>query len=148
MVQQHFAAATAAPYDLTRIIKQVEREIAAGLDVNDNAAVAAFAKQIERELLPRIIPDRCYSIPELVEKFGYTRGLFYKRRKHLIRKDGRKSFVLGRELLADIEAAPTLAPAVPAVTTAIAAAAAQPRRRGRPRKVMVESKPAVSSDAA
>ena len=118
------------------------------MDVNDNAAVAAFAKQIERELLPRIIPDRRYSIPELVEKFGYTRGLFYKRRKHLIRKDGRKSFVLGRELLADIEAAPTLAPAVPAVTTAIAAAAAPPRRRGRPRKVMVESKPAVSSEAA
>ena len=62
MVQQHLTAATAAPYDLTRIIKQVEREIAAGLDVNDNVAVAAFAKQIERELLPRIIPDRRYSI--------------------------------------------------------------------------------------
>jgi hypothetical protein len=147
MVQQHLAA-TAAPYDLTRFIKQVERELAAGLDVNDNVAVAVLAKQIERDLLPRIIPDRRYSIPELVEKFGYTRGLFYKRRKHLIRKDGRKSFVLGRELLADIEAAPTLAPAVPAVTTAIAAAAAPPRRRGRPRKVMVESKPAVSSKAA
>jgi len=141
MAHQHFAVTTTTPYDLTRIIRQVEREIAAGLNIHDNAAVAALAKQFETDLAPRIIPDRRYSITELVKQFGYTRGLFYKRHKHLIRKDGRKSFVLGRELLADIESTPTLS----GITVQ---ASEPPRRRGRPRKIVVESQSVAPSEAA
>src|ERR1700732_2180488 len=113
MVQQHLTAAT-APYDLTRIIKQVEREIATGLDVNDNAAVAALATKIEHDLdlMPRIHPDRRYRLPEL-KRYGYKPGRFYKAYKHLIHKDGRLSYVLGRALLMMAETAPTLADGPP-----------------------------------
>jgi len=137
MVHQHVAAARAAPYDMARVIKRVGLEITAGLNVNDNDAVAALAHRMEHDLLPRIMPDRRYSIRELVEKFGYTRGLLYKRYKHLIRKDGRKSFILGRDLLSEMESAPRLAAVVP---VAVTGATAPPARceRGRPHKVMVE----------
>jgi hypothetical protein len=77
-----------------------------------------------------------------VTHFGYTRGLLYKRHKHLIRKDGRKSFVLGRDLLADIAASPTLAPSVPMQAGAVP----MPRRRGRPRKVQTDG-PAAGNAA-
>ena len=128
------------PLDIMRVITLVERELAAGLNLGDGSAVVALAKQIERDLVPRIIPDRRYTIPELVNQFGYTRGLLYKRHKHLIRKDGRKSFVWGRELLADIEAAPTLGARAIGNTVA-------PRRRGRPRKLESERRPAAQNAA-
>jgi hypothetical protein len=58
-------AATAAPSDLIGIIKRVGHAIAAGLDVNDEEAVAKLATQLEPDLAPRIIPDRRYRLREL-----------------------------------------------------------------------------------
>jgi len=127
--QQKHLGIGATPHDVTRVIKHVERQLAAGLDINDAAAVATLAKQIENDLLPRIIPDRRYDIPEL-EQFGYKAGIIYKRHKHLIRKDGRKSYIVGRDLIALRDNAPTLVansnPAEPTPTR---------RPRGRPRKL-------------
>ena len=141
MVHQHVAAVRAAASDMARIIKRVGLEITAGLNVNDNDAVTALAHRMEHDLLPRIMPDRRYSIRELVEKFGYTRGL--PRYKQLIRKDGRKSFILGRDLLSEMESTPRLAATVPVAVTGATAAPAR-RDRGRPRKVVVEPVAAVS----
>jgi len=93
--------------------------------------VAALAAKIERDLqlTPPINPDRRYSLAE-IQKNGYgpKRGRFYKAYKHLIRKDGGASYVLGRDLLALCETAPTVAtcPTTPVVR----------RPRGRPRKVV------------
>jgi hypothetical protein len=95
------------------------------------ALAAALAANIERDLqlAPPINPDRRYSLAE-IQKNGYgpKRGRFYKAHKHLIRKDGRASYVLGRDLLALRDAAPTVAtcPTTPVVR----------RPRGRPRKVV------------
>jgi hypothetical protein len=111
---------TRAAHDLIGVIKRIGREFAAGLNVNDNEAMAKLAQQIEPALVPRINPDRRYRIAEL-EVYGFKRGHFYKVYRHLIRKDGEMSYVLGRDLLALIEAAPTIADS-------------PPRRRGRPRK--------------
>lgn len=128
MQHKHIVAAT-APSDLIRVIRQIEHQLAAGLDSKDEAAVAALAKQIENDLLPRIIPDRRYNIPEL-EQFGYKPGIIYKRHKHIIRKDGAKSYIVGRDLIALRDNAPMLAanpkPAPPTSTR---------RPRGRPRKL-------------
>ena len=126
MAKQQIATKTVVAYDLVDIIKLIGREFAAGLNVNDNEAVAKLAQQIEPDLVPRIIPERRYRIGEL-ELYGFKRGHFYKVYRHLIRKDGEMSYVLGRDLLALIEAAPTIADS-------------PPRRRGRPRK-------AAASDA-
>jgi hypothetical protein len=120
---------TRAAHDLIGIIKRIGREIAAGLDVNDNEAIAKLARQIEPDLTPRINPDRSYSTAEL-ERWALTHSFFYGRHRHLIRHDGRKAFVWGREVLAEIEAMPKLAPDPVAVSNAATA----PRGRGRPRK--------------
>jgi hypothetical protein len=98
---------TRAAHDLIGIIKRIGREIAAGLDVNDNEAIAKLARQIEPDLTPRINPDGCYSIADL-ERWGLPRGFFYDRHPHLRRKDGRKTVVWGREVLAEIEAMPPI----------------------------------------
>lgn len=118
MAKQIIATGQArAAHDL---IKRIGREIAAGLNVNDSEAIAKLAQQIEPALALRIIPDRRYRIAEL-EVYGFKRGHFYKVYRHLIRKDGEMSYVVGRDLLALIEAAPTVADLAP-------------RPRGRPRK--------------
>jgi hypothetical protein len=126
---------------LEDIVKYVGREAAAGLDLQYQQAVAAVAVQIERDLLlrgglhqntPRIIPDRRYQIKEL-EQFGFKKGRFYKEYKHLIRKDGRKSYVMGHDLLALNQNAPTLASIPPQRAPQIR------RPRGRPRKVVGEN---------
>jgi hypothetical protein len=120
---------SAVPHDLVNIIRVVGREIADGLDIADAEAVSALARRIEPELSPRIVADRLYGIGELKKRFGYTHSAIYGRRKHLIRKDhGRKSVILGRDLLADIDAAPHLVHSDPSTPTA------PPRPRGRPRK--------------
>jgi hypothetical protein len=144
MAQQHLGAATAAPYDLTRVIRRVAQEVAAGLDIDDTASVANLADKIDRDFRAEIIPDRRYRLKEL-EPFGYKKGRLYKAHKHLIHKDGRMSYVIGRDLLALAETAPTLAarPPQPQPDTCV-----PPRRRGRPRKVTVESGPAASGEAA
>ena len=125
MSKMQIATKTVVPYDLIDIISRIGREFAAGLSGNDNEAIAKLAQQIEPALALRIIPERRYRIAEL-EVYGFKRGHFYKVHRHLIRKDGRISYVVGGDLLALIEAAPTFAdqplPAGP------------PRRRGRPRK--------------
>src|SRR5215472_14513383 len=120
MTEKQIATKKEAPYNLVGIIKRICCEFAAGLNVNDNAAIAKLAQQIELDLVLRIIPDRRYRIAEL-EVYGFKRGHFYKVYRHLIRKEGRMSYVLGRDLLALIEAAPTIADT-------------PPRPRGRPRK--------------
>src|SRR5215813_11848245 len=120
MTEKQIATKTVVPYDLIGIIKRICCEVAAGLNVNDNQAVAKLAQQIELDLVARIIPDRRYRIAEL-ELYGFKRGHFYKVYRHLIRKDGEMSYVVGRDLLALVEAAPTVADS-------------PPRRRGRPRK--------------
>jgi hypothetical protein len=145
MAQQYFAAAAAAPYDLKRVIRRVAREVAAGLDISDTASVAELADKIDRDFKPEIVPDRRYRLKEL-EPFGFKRGRLYKAYKHLIHKDGRMSYVIGRDVLALAETAPTLAakslPTRPDAPTA-------PRRRGRPRKAVAgEPKAADAADAA
>jgi hypothetical protein len=117
------------PQDLTVMIQRVVREIAQGLDIDDTPAVGALTRQLESNLIPRIIPDRRYTLREL-ERFGYTRSAFYRSHRHLIRKDKRKSFVLGRALLADLESCPRLAP----LADVTGGNAAPSRPRGRPRK--------------
>ena len=125
MSKMQIATKTVVPYDLIDIISRIGREFAAGLSGNDNEAIAKLAQQIEPALALRIIPERRYRIAEL-EVYGFKRSHFYKVHRHLIRKDGRISYVVGGDLLALIEAAPTFAdqplPAGP------------PRRRGRRRK--------------
>jgi hypothetical protein len=128
MVRQHRPAVTPAR-DLIAIITRVIRARDAGLDVNDSEAIEKLVRRIEPDLTPRINPDRRYGIRE-VECWGYTRGLMYGRYRHLIRKCGRSSFVLGGDLLAATEGAPRLVPA-PLLPAAVVGA---PRRRGRPRK--------------
>ena len=126
-----------APSDLIAIIKRIGREFAAGLNIDDDTALAKLAKHIESDLTPRINPDRRYRISEL-DRYGYKPGRFYKAHKHLIHKDGGISYVLGRDLLTLAATAPTLA--VPPASGGIAATL--PRRRGRPRKQLVDSSPA------
>src|SRR6185369_3137141 len=123
-------------HDIESIIKRVSRELAAGLDISDTKAVAAFARAIEPELTPRIIPDRPYTVQQLKRWFGYTHSGIYGRRKHLIRKDhGNRSVILGRDLLADQEALPRLVSPVLQADGAGESPPASPRRpRGRPRK--------------
>jgi len=123
----------------------------AGLDMLSSAQmddlVTALAGKIEHDfgLMPCIHPDRRYQLHEL-KQYGYGRGRFYKAYKHLIRKDGRKSYVLGRDLLELVETAPTLA-ASPSPTQLDAPAL--PRRRGRPQKTVTgERKAADPGDAA
>ena len=129
MVEQKMVAAKSAFYDLVGIVMRIVRERDAGLDINDREAVARLAQKVELDLAPRINPDRRYRIAEL-KAFGYKPGFFYGRNRHLIRKDHRSTFILGRDLLAVTESAPSLAP-----TSALPAeAVAAPRRRGRPRK--------------
>ena len=96
-----------------------------------NGLVAAMAAKVERDLklTPPINPDRRYRIKELAS-LGYGRGRFYKAHKHLIRKDGRTSYVLGRDLLALQEAAPRLGAGQPV--------SAMRRSRGRPRKATAD----------
>lgn len=118
------------PHDIVALIMRVGREIAHGLDLGGRSAVGALARQIETECVPRIIPDRRYTLRELRETFGYTHSAFYRHRRHLIRKDGRKSYVLGRELLADLEAYPRLGP----IAGGSGKTTALPRPRGRSRK--------------
>jgi hypothetical protein len=139
---------TVSALPLTSLIKVAKT---AGLDTLSSAQmddlVAALAGKIEHDfgLMPCIHPDRRYQLHEL-KQYGYGRGRFYKAYKHLIRKDGRKSYVLGRDLLELVETAPTLAaspsptqPDVPAL----------PRRRGRPQKTVTgERKAADPGDAA
>jgi hypothetical protein len=122
-------AATAAPSDLIGIIKRVGHAIAAGLDVNDEEAVAKLATQLEPDLAPRIIPDRRYRLREL-KKFGFTPGSLYKSHRDVIRHDEKANitFVLGRDVWKLNDTALTLG-ASPTV-----ASVALPRRRGRPRK--------------
>ena|SRR5947209_7182160 len=125
MSKMQIATKTVVPYDLIDIISRIGREFAAGLNINDDEAIAKLAQQIEPALVLRIVPHRRYRIAEL-EAYGFKRGYFYKVYRHLIRKEGRMSYVVGRDLLALIEAAPTFAdPPLPA---------GPPRRRGRPRK--------------
>jgi hypothetical protein len=61
--------------------------------------VAALADKVEADLklTPPINPDRRYRLKEL-KSLGYERGRLYKAHKSLIRKDGRKSYILGRDL--------------------------------------------------
>ena len=143
MVQQKIVAAKSASYDLVGIVMRIVRERDAGLDINDREAVARLAQKVEPDLAPRINPDRRYRIAEL-KAFGYKPGFFYGRNRHLIRKDHRSTFILGRDLLAVTESAPSLAP-----TSALPAeAVAAPRRRGRPRKAAAskaDDAPAVES---
>jgi hypothetical protein len=121
----------------------------AGLDTLSSAQmdglVAALAGKIEHDLglMPCINPDRRYQLHEL-KPYGYGRGRFYKAYKHLIRKDGRKSYVLGRDVMALAETAPTLATSPPTTRPD----APPPGRRGRPRKATPESKRAVAGKAA
>src|SRR4051812_39611064 len=119
----------AAPQDLIVVIQRVGREIAQGLDIGNTPAVAALARQCESILVPRIIPDRRYGIGELA-RFGYAPSTFYRSHSDLIRKDHRKSFVLGRDVLAYTEACLRLRP----LADPKGGNTAPKRRRGRPRK--------------
>jgi len=118
------------PNDVMILIQRVALAIAHGLDLNDTVSVEALARQLETDLVPRIVPDRRYALRELEEKFGYKHSTFYRRRGHLIRKDGRASYILGRELLADLEATPRLVSG----DGAHVLKTLPPRQRGRPRK--------------
>jgi hypothetical protein len=118
------------PHDLVLVIKCVGHEIQHGLDISNTPAVEALARQLESNLIPRIIPDRRYTLRELEERFGFTHSAFYRNHKQLIRKDGRKSFVLGRDLLAYLDACPRLMP----VVDDRAGTTVPRRRRGRPSK--------------
>ena len=116
--------------DIIGIVKHVERELSAGLNVNDPAALAALAQKIQRDLLPRIHPERWYTLAEIDKSgIGPKKGRLYKAYPHLIRKEGRKSYVLGRDLLVLRDGAPTLA-----ASTGAMPFPQPPRRRGRPRK--------------
>jgi hypothetical protein len=86
----------------------------AGLDLTDKAAVGALARQMDWDLFPEVVPDRAYRIKEL-EPFGFKKGRIYKASKTdglIIRKNGRSSYILGRDLLAWIDRAPILGNAV------------------------------------
>jgi hypothetical protein len=113
------------------IICDVVRAIRAGLNLDDAVAVEALGREIERHLTPRINPDRRYRLKEL-EQFGYKKGRFYKANKHLIKKDGRSSYVLGRDLLALNDTAPTV------VARPVPEQRSQARPRGRPRKIRLQ----------
>src|SRR5437764_15022379 len=108
MAKQQITAAKYASSDLIGVIKRIGREFAAGLSGNDNEAIAKLAQQIEPALALRIIPERRYRIAEL-EVYGFKRGHFYKVHRHLIRKDGRISYVVGRDLLTLIQSATNVA---------------------------------------
>ena len=114
------AVATAAP-DLIGAIERIEASVR-----RVEVAVARLANLIEPAPLLRINPDRRYRIAEL-ERFGLKPGLLYKRHKHLIRKDGHLSYMLGRDVLTLNETAPKLVGKTPTST-------ALHRPRGRPRK--------------
>jgi len=95
--------------------------------------VAALAEKVTADLkmTAGINPDREYSLSEIGEYgFGPKKGRFYKAYKHIIRKDGRRSYVLGRDLLALREGAPTLA------TSPAPFQPTMRRPRGRPRKIV------------
>lgn len=129
--------------DLERVIRRVAREVAASLDISDTASLTELAHRIGRDLKPEIIPDRAYRINEL-KAFGFKRGRTYKAARAgqlVIRKNGRASFVMGRDLLAMIEHAPTLGAPVVRANPADA-----PARRGRPRKSLVSTKPSGLGD--
>src|SRR5438067_1388667 len=71
--------------------------------------VSAVAAKIEHNM-DVINPDRWYSIDEIQQKgIGPKKGRWYKAYQHLIKKDGRKSYILGRDLLALPDNAPTMA---------------------------------------
>ena len=59
--------------DLVTVIRRVGRELTTGFDLRETAAVAALATEIERDLMPRINPDRRYSISEIKRHFGGQR---------------------------------------------------------------------------
>ena len=127
------AVATAS--DLIGAIQRIEASVR-----RIEMAIARLANLIEPAPLRRINPDRRYRIAEL-EPFGLKPGLLYKRHKHLIRKDGHLSYMLGRDVLALNETAPKLAGKTPTNTAIV------PRRRGRPRKDAKRSTPDDSTDS-
>jgi hypothetical protein len=131
-------ASTPPPYDLARILKRFAR--AFRLHVDDEA-IDKFARDSEPDLVPRIVPDRRYSLAELEHCFGIKRGRIYKAHKDVIRNEGRSAFVLGRDVLALNETAPKLVGKAPISTAAV------PRRRGRPRKDATRSTPDDSTDS-
>lgn len=91
------------------ILQHIERAVAAG-DLRDSSQRIALAAAIERDLSPRIIPDRGYAINEL-EQFGYKRGRLYKAVKTeglIVRKNGAASKILGRDFLEWIDRMPIL----------------------------------------
>jgi hypothetical protein len=110
----------------------------AGLDALSPAEmdrlVARLARQIEHDLkLMPVCPDRRYSLSEIVQYgLGPKKGRFYKSYKHLIKKDGRRSYVLGRDLLALNDTAPTV------VARPVPEQRSQARPRGRPRKIRLQ----------
>lgn len=104
MPAQYSCASAAASFDLVAMIKSVTQASGAGLD---GAFVAALVCELSQHLVPRIVPDRRYSIGEIAA-FGFTRGAFYANHKSLIRKDGRKSYIVGSDLLALIHGTPRL----------------------------------------
>jgi hypothetical protein len=93
VMPNHCLPTSVVPQDLVAVIQRVAREITHGLDIYNAPAVEALARQLETDLVPRIIPDRRYALRELEERFGYTHSAFYRSHRHLIRKDSRKSFV-------------------------------------------------------
>lgn len=141
MVHQHRAAVMQPPPDLVGVIMRIIRARDAGLDVSDNAAITKLAKEVEHDLVPRINPDSSYRIPDL-ERWGLTHGFFYGPHRHLLRKDGRKTFVWGREVLAEIEAMPKLA----LHTVERRNPARERRGRARPPKNTAGSDPGRSND--
>src|SRR5690349_21676025 len=117
-------ATTPTPYDLAGILKRFAS--AFGLNVDDEG-IEKFARESEPDLVPRIVPDRRYSLADLERWFGIKRGRIYKAHKDVIRNEGRSAFVLGRDVLTLNETAPKLVGKTPTRT-------ALHRPRGRPRK--------------
>jgi hypothetical protein len=125
-----YDSTSVVPHDVMTLIRRVGRAIEHGLDISNTHDVETLARQLETNLVPRIIPDRRYALRELKETFGFTHSAFYRHHKHIIRKDGRKSFVLGRDLMAELDACPRLMP----VVVDRGGNTAPSRPRGRPRK--------------
>ena len=55
MSKMQIATKTVVPYDLIDIISRIGREFAAGLNINDDEAIAKLAQQIEPALVLRIV---------------------------------------------------------------------------------------------
>ena len=132
------------------LIQAMKRCGLGGLSPDEmDGLVAAIADKVEADLQlrpPIINPDREYSLTEIRENgFGPKQGRFYKAYKHIIRKDGRRSYVIGRDLLDLRNRAPTLA------TSPVPMPSAMRRPRGRPRKIAVadaQNVPAVEATAS